>query len=122
MPTVFDVIDYMNRLPNTEQFMELSSDIQEKHIFNATESLKSYFGINANPVLNERVIALQTLYMMEGDSEEFSKLKRHGVSSFSAKDVSVGFEKGADLSSEVIGLLERLNPKLKRRGRVGRLI
>lgn len=122
MPSVFDVIDYMNRLPNTEQFAELPSEDQEKHIFNATESLKSYFGINANPVLNERVIALQTLYMMEGDSEEFAKLKRHGVSSFSAKDVSVGFDNASDLSSEVLGLLEWLNPKLKRRGRVGRLI
>lgn len=122
MPSTFDVIDYMNRLPNTEHFMELSSDDQEKHIFNATEVLQSYFSTNVTPVLNERVIALQTLFMMEGDSEEFAKLKRHGVSSFSAKDVSVGFEKASALSSEVIGLLEWLNPKLKRSGRVGRLI
>ncbi|WP_390217647.1 hypothetical protein [Halobacillus seohaensis] len=44
--------------------------------------------------------------MLEGESEEFSKYKRHGVESFSTKGVSVSFN-GDDISPEVLKLLDR---------------
>lgn len=122
MPTAEEVIAYIKQLPNADDFERLPEDIQSKHVFSATETLKGYYGANTKVSLNERVIALQTLYMIEGDAEEFAKLKRHGVSNYSVKDVSVALEGASDIPDYILVILNQLNPTVARRGRVGRLI
>lgn len=123
MPSTGKVIDYINQLPNADEFLDLEQDTQEKHIFNASETLKSYFGPNTHVKLNERVIALMVLYMTDLENEEYSRLIKNGVSSFSAKDVSVSFKDGAsEIPDYILVLLQELNPSLVNRGRVGRLI
>lgn len=104
---------YLDRMYGNEQFKELEDTVQKKIIFNAHELLKDNFKEDS---ITDRAVALQVLYMLEGEEEEYAKLKRHGVKSYSVKGVSVTFE-GEDIAPAVIKLLET-TPKAK----VGRLI
>lgn len=124
MPNTDAVKAYIAQLPNSEGFEEMDPAIQDKQIFKARESLKGHFLPAVNPNLSERAIALQVLHQIDGDAKEYSKLKEHGVQSYSVKDVSVSFQEGvqASLSIEAVEIIERLNPSLVRRGRVGRLL
>src|SRR5690606_41394807 len=54
--------------------------------------------------LTDRAVALQTIYMLEGDEEGFGRLKRQGVKSYAVKGVSVSFE-GSGISEEVLLIL-----------------
>jgi|SRR5699024_1960705 len=122
MPTLEEVKAYISRLPNSDTFTSLDAKKQEAYIFNATETLKHYIK-SENPRLNERAVALQALYQYDGDSEEYGRLKAHGVSSFSAKDVSVSFEQGATtINPESLMLINDLNPGTSGGRNIGRLI
>ncbi|WP_068672282.1 hypothetical protein [Oceanobacillus sp. Castelsardo] len=105
--------DYLDRMYGNGLFKELEPEQQENVIFSAHELLKDYFEEDS---ISRRAVALQVLYMLEGEEEEFSKLKRHGVTSYSVKGVSVSFD-GTEIAPSVIQLLEPA-PKAK----VGRLI
>ncbi|MUK89152.1 hypothetical protein GMD78_12290 [Ornithinibacillus sp. L9] len=96
-------------------YKEMEVSEQDKLIFNASELLKDNYDESK---LSVRVVALQSLYMLEGEDEEYSKLKRHGVKSYSVKGVSVTFE-GTNISPEVVSILG--NPK-NNKATVGRLI
>lgn len=107
-----EVNEYLGRLSFTEPYDEMVSDDKEKVVFTATEVLRDEFGENR---LTPRAVALQTLYMLEGEDEDFSKYKRHGVESFSTKGVSISF-KDVDISPSVLRLMGRSGAS------VGRLI
>lgn len=93
--------EYIEKLPNSESYMDLEEDIKVKNVFAAHELLKDHF---RESQITNRAIALQTLYMLEGEAEEYAKLKRHGITSYSVKGVSVSFD-GSGISPEVINLL-----------------
>lgn len=84
------VLDYMKQLPTiqTVRFFEFSVEEQLKLVFAAKEILKDNYKEYG---ITERAVALQTLYMVEGEEEEFARLKRHGASSLSASGTSVNF-------------------------------
>jgi len=105
--------DYLDRMYGNEPFKEIDNIEQEKIIFTAHEVLKDNFKEDS---ITDRSVALQVLYMLEGEDEEYAKLKRHGVKSYSVKGVSVTFE-GTDIAPAVIKLLQ---PKPK--AKMGRLI
>ncbi|WP_144558531.1 hypothetical protein [Shouchella miscanthi] len=101
---------YLAQMPFTGLYDGLSSDDKVKHVFNAQEVLKAHFRPS---LLSERAVALQLLYMLEGEEEEYAKLRRQGVSSFSTNRVS------ASLSGN--GIAPEVKALLKSKGRVGRL-
>jgi len=105
--------DYLDCMYGNEQFKEIDNTEQGKIIFNAHEVLKDNFKEDS---ITDRAVALQVLYMLEGEEEEYAKLKRHGVKSYSVKGVSVTFE-GTDIAPAVIKLLQP-----KPTAKVGRLI
>lgn len=107
------VKEYLTRLSNTELFDELSPEDKDKQIFTATELLGDYFPIEK---VTDRAIALQVLYDLEGEDEEYAKLKRHGIKSYSVKGVSVTFD-GSGISPDVIRIIGGRN-----KASVGRLI
>lgn len=110
---MFESIDeYLNKMSGGNLYNDLVFTDKEKAVFTATELLNDHF---PNASTNIRAIALQVLYTLEGDDEEYAKLKRHGVKSFSTKGISVSFE-GSGISPDVIHLLQ---PK---KGYVGTLI
>ncbi|MFC0188485.1 hypothetical protein ACFFJY_09320 [Fictibacillus aquaticus] len=106
------VNEYLGKLNNAEAYAALDEPGKVKAVFSAEELLKDHFPPSS---LSDRVIALQVLYMLEGEDEEFSKYKRHGVKSFSTKGISVTFE-GSGISPDVITILR------PSRAGIGRLI
>lgn len=104
--------NYIEKLPNNDGFMNLVEDEKIKTVFAAFEKLKDHY---IESLITNRAIALQTLYMIEGEEEEYSKLKRHGVKSYSVKGVSVSLE-GSGISPDVLNILG------SNKAKVGRLI
>lgn len=110
------VDNYLHKLHYTDYYTELDEPIREKIAFTAEEMLKRHFKEN---LITDEVVALQTLYIIEGESEEFAKFKRQGVKSFTVKGLSFSFE-GANISPEVISLIN--NSSAKSAAGIGRLI
>jgi len=108
-----EVERYLKNLSNNTLFTELKESDKDKAIFSALELLKDYFPIKK---ITDRAVALQVLYALEGEEEEYAKLKRHGVKSYAVKGVSVTFD-GSGISPDVIHLIEPTN-----KAKVGRLI
>jgi hypothetical protein len=106
------VNEYLNKLHFADPYLKLESSTKEKIVFEAEELLKDQF---SEAKLTVRIVALQVLFMLEGEDEDFSKYKRHGVQSFSTKGVSVSFN-GTNISPDVLAILR------PSRGSVGRLI
>ncbi|WP_445506796.1 hypothetical protein [Niallia sp. 03190] len=99
---MYETVDeYLNKLSNAEAYTKLSVEERQKAVFTAEELLKDHFPTKAMPV---RAIALQVLYTLEGESEEFSKYKRHGVKAFATKGLSIQFE-GSGISPDVINII-----------------
>lgn len=113
MVTDLTVKLYMMKLPNTDGFFALDTLEQDKAIFGAFELLKDHFPIEK---LTDRAVALQVLFMLEGEDGEFAMLQRQGVKSYSVKGVSVSFEVSG-IAQSVIDILVGTP-----RASVGRLI
>lgn len=99
-----EVIEYINKLPSsmTSAYLEMDEKERAAMIFLANESLLDFYPASK---ISARVSALQVLFMIEAETEEYAKLKRHGIQSASSKDVSVNFVNTAALSPDVINLL-----------------
>lgn len=112
------VKDYLNQLPDSvvSSFNALTPDEQGKQLFLAVETLSDHY---SEAKLTARAVALQILFTLEAEGEEFAKLKRHGVQSASAKGTSVTFSRSDSLSPAVVDILGE--PKSKK-AFIGRLI
>lgn len=108
------VNSYLDRMRKTAGYHDLDRAAQEQEVFEATELLKDHFDASK---LTDRAVALQVVYSLEGEEEEYAKLKRHGVKSYAVKGVSLSFE-GTGISPDVITLLQGDASK----ARVGRLL
>lgn len=112
-----EVIDYLKKLPSamTSTFDSFSAEDQEKSLFAAHELLGDFYSLKR---LTPRSLALQTLFMLESESEEYARLKRHGIGQMSTKDTSITFARTDALSPDVIAILGVPLSK----GQIGRLI
>lgn len=122
----FEATDlYLTALHYTDVYKEKSEIDRRSITFTAYDKLLNVYD---DVYLTPKVVGLQTLYMIEGEEEEFSKFKRHGVKSMGLKGMSFSFiEDGSGISPEAKALIERAieleNEKNKKSGaRVGRLI
>jgi hypothetical protein len=70
------VNEYLSKLPNSKVYKDLAEIDKEAAVFTEEELLKDHFADK----LTDRAVALQVLYMLEGEDEEYAKLKRHGRS------------------------------------------
>lgn len=121
---VFEDVDlYLNSLAYTDVYTVLPILEREKMMYTAYERLTMFF---PDEVLTDKVIAAQTLYMIEGEGDEFAKMKRQGVKSFNLKGISFSFDSTggtSGISPDALALIEKelaiLNPKF---AGVGRLI
>lgn len=95
---------YLNQLPNSEIYTDLTEEARVKVVFGAWQALKRNFG---EDVLTDEMAALQIIYYLEGEAEEFAKYRRMGVKQVTTKDVSFQLDTtlGA-ISPEVIGMIE----------------
>lgn len=97
---------YISRLPYSEFFVDLQQEVKDKVIFSASEMLRRRFAAAA--VITDEMIALQALFVVEGEKEEFAKFKRHNLSSVQVEDLRLNFnEKGEQsISPEVVAIVD----------------
>lgn len=107
---------YLNKLYSAKAYKTLDLHDREDVVFEAQELLESHFEVAD---LNEKHIAKQVLFVIEGEDEEYAKLRRNGVKSYAVKGVSVTFN---DLVAAGVspGVADLLLPKLS--AAVGRLV
>lgn len=115
MITTESIKAYLKKMPGGDSLLDLEDKEQEKIIFSSFELLKDHY---KEKDITDRAVALQVLYSIEGEDEEYAKLKRHGIKSYSVKGVSVTFE-GGEIAASVIAILGE--PRTKS-AKVGRLI
>jgi len=117
---VFAEVDaYLQLLSYTDVYKDKTLEEREQLVFTAYDKLLSYYD---DIYLTPKIIGLQTVYMIEGEEEEYAKFKRHGVSSMGLKGISFSFD-GTDISPEVQALVAKEIAKAKpSSARVGRLI
>lgn len=113
-----EVKDYLNKLPAsmTALYTSLSDTDKDAQLFVATELLGDFYEANK---ITPRAAALQLLYILESEGEEFARLKRHGITQMSTKDTSVTFSRADSLSPDVISIL---GEPIQSKGFTGRLI
>ena len=117
----FEEVDaYIQSLYYNDRYMELEPDVRQKVVFTAGEMLLSHYD---EAYITPKAQALQTLYMIEGESEEFALFKRQGVKSVGLKGLNLSFD-GGTISPEAIAVIEKTIADKGKKGRtsVGRLI
>lgn len=80
-------------------YEELEVLDKDKSIFSAIQTLNDYFGEKRVTV---RAVALQTIYEIEAEQEEYGKLKRHGLSEARYGDSQVKFDVSASHISPLV--------------------
>lgn len=96
------VDEYLKKLYFAQSYKDLTAVDQESIVFTAQEFLLNYY---KEDVLTAKVVSLQTLYMLEGENEEYSKLKRHGATKLSTKGTSVEFSVKHNIAPDVLAIL-----------------
>lgn len=118
-----EVIDYIEQLPTPSYYDELTETDKKKYIFNAMEEISDVLikfpDINASP----RMIALQTLYNLEGEEEGIAMLRRQGITDYTVKDIKAVLDK-QHICPAVLSIIDAINAaKVADEGmKVGRLI
>lgn len=102
-----EIEDYIALLPYNEVFTELDAETKVKVVFAAWQMLRRRFGA---AVITTEMAALQTLYFVEGEKEEFAKFKRHGLSNVQVEDLRMNFseKQTSPISPEVEAIIETL--------------
>lgn len=80
---------YIQKMHFTDLYDALDQPHKESIVFEATELLNDNF---RESLLTDRIVALQTLYMLEGEHEDYDMFKRHGITQLNVKDISVTFK------------------------------
>lgn len=95
------VEDYIALLPYSEVFTELNQDLKNRIIFGSHEMLVRRYDTG---IVSDEIVAVQALFVAEGEEEEFAKFKRQGVTSIGLSGLSISV-KGSEVSPEVIAIL-----------------
>lgn len=96
-----EVHEYLVKLRTAADYKELERPEQESSVFEANELLKDHI---PETQITKRIVALQTLFMIEGEDETFAMLRRQGVKSYSVKGISVSLE-AVGIAPSVIDIL-----------------
>lgn len=102
-----EVDAYINQLPYNDFYTSLPDETKSKVVFAAWEMLRRRFGA---AVITNEMTALQTLYFVEGEKEEFAKFRRHGLSNVQVEDLRMNFSEKmvSPISPEVLAIIETL--------------
>lgn len=109
-----EVNEYLEKLRTAADYKELADADRESAVFEASELLLDHV---PESKLTKRMVALQTIFMIEGEGETFAMLRRQGVKSYSVKGVAVSLE-AAGVAPSVIDILYPKSLKAS----VGRLV
>lgn len=114
------VEEYLKSVAYTDIYLEKSEEERKKLVFTAYDRLLNYF---SERYLTPKVIGLQTVYMIEGEEDEYALLKRHNLKTIVLKGMNLTFDEAHQISPDVLEIIQRSMDSDKPRGaRVGRLI
>lgn len=99
-----EIEEYIAGMPFAEDYYSLPDEIKPKLIAECWNMLRRRYGA---AVITSEMAALQTVYIAEGEKEEFSKFKRQSVKSFGLDGISFSFDLD-HVSPEVVALIEQL--------------
>ncbi|MFC6402967.1 hypothetical protein ACFP67_14230 [Mammaliicoccus sciuri] len=118
-----EVIDYIKQLPTPLFYDELTDTDKKKHIFNAMEEISDVLIKFPNIKASTRMIALQTLYNLEGEEEGIAMLRRQGITDYTVKDIKAVLDKQS-ICPSVLAIIDAINDAdvVDEGMRVGRLI
>lgn len=95
------VEQYIAKLPYNEPYTELPMEVRTRIVFGSHEMLKRRYD---ESLISDEVVALQSLYVAEGEGQEFAMFKRQGVTHINLDGLTITV-KGSNVSPEVIALL-----------------
>lgn len=118
-----EVIDYIDQLPTPSFYDELTETDKRKQIFNAMEEISDALIKFPNIKASVRMVALQTLYNLEGEEEGIAMLRRQGITDYTVKDIKAVLEK-QNICPSVLAIIDAINDAdvVEEGMRVGRLI
>lgn len=118
-----EVIDYIDQLPTPSFYDELTTEDKSKHIFNAMEEISDVLIKFPSISASVRMVALQTLYNLEGEEEGIAMLRRQGITDYTVKDIKAVLDK-QHICPAVLSIIDAINDAsvVDEGMRVGRLI
>ncbi|MFD2924172.1 hypothetical protein [Halobacillus naozhouensis] len=111
--------DYLHKLYYADHYTELEESVREKITFTANEMLERHL---ETELITDKIVGLQSLYMIEGESEEFAMFKRQGVKNMKVGDLSFSFDNPNNISPEVVAIIKKKKAKSGVQAGIGRLI
>lgn len=98
---------HIQQLPFTEAFDAYDDVTQTKIIMASTDDLVDAFD---ESIITEKMVALQAVYVAEGQTDEHAKFKLHGVKTMRIEDIHFTYDGGL-ISPKVVAMIEKiLNP------------
>lgn len=95
------VNEFINGLPFPDAYVRLPDVLKPKIVTESWNMLSRRYGA---AVITDEMVALQAVYMAEGEGEEFAKFKRHAVKSMNVEGIQFSFDL-VHISPEVIALV-----------------
>lgn len=117
-----DVLNYLELIPTTQSYKNMDIDTAKKHVFNAQEEVNDVLIKYPTVDISPRMVALQTIYNLEGEEEGTAMMRRQGITDYTVKDVKAVLDKDV-ISPSVFAIIEALaEQQVNNNLRVGRLI
>lgn len=107
MPTFTEVDAYLRKMFFAESYTELYGWGQSAVVFTASELLADHY---PKDQITPRIVSLQVLFMLEGESEEIAKLRRQGVTDATIKDASVSLKAVSEIAPQVLAIFDSADP------------
>ncbi|MEB7460154.1 hypothetical protein [Staphylococcus borealis] len=119
---VEDVLNYLELIPTPQSYENMDIDTAKKHVFNAQEEVNDVLIKYPTVDISPRMVALQTIYNLEGEEEGTAMMRRQGITDYTVKDVKAVLDKDV-ISPSVFAIIEALaEQQVNNNLRVGRLI
>lgn len=99
------VNELIEAMPFPGSYLELDDAIKPKLVTECWNMLRRRYGA---AVITDEMVALQTVYIAEGEKEEFAKFKRQSVKSMNVEGLSFSFDLN-HVSPEVVALIDQIN-------------
>lgn len=98
---------YISELPFKDAFDKLDDVLQTKVIIEANKQLIRFFG---SGIITDEMVAIQAVYMAEGEAEGHAKFRRHAVTHMRLEDMTFTYDpKQMGIAPDVIALIESVD-------------
>lgn len=95
---------YIDEMPFKEAFSKLDDVLQTKVIIEANKQLIRFYGAS---IITDEMVAIQSVYMAEGEAEGHAKFRRQSVTHMRVEDIAFTYDsKAIGIAPDVLALIE----------------